>query len=64
MSSKNDPQLAQLRAQIDALDSELVDLLHRRSQLTAQVGQVKSRTGMPIYVPEREDELILSLIQK
>ena len=58
MSSKNDPQLAQLRAQIDALDSELVDLLHRRSQLTAQVGQVKSRTGMPIYVPEREAELI------
>ncbi len=58
MSSKNDPQLAQLRAQIDALDSELVDLLHRRSQITAQVGQVKSRTGMPIYVPEREAELI------
>lgn len=58
MSSNTDPQLSQLRAQIDALDSELVDLLNRRAKVTAQVGQVKSRTGMPIYVPEREAELI------
>ena len=57
---KQDPkqELAHLRQQIDELDSELVDLLRRRSQVTTKVGEVKSLTGMPIYVPEREAELI------
>ncbi|WP_100655651.1 bifunctional chorismate mutase/prephenate dehydrogenase [Alteromonas flava] len=50
--------LAALREQIDELDTQLVDLLRRRAQVTAQVGKVKSQTGMPIYVPEREAELI------
>ena len=58
--NQQDPQqtLQALRKQIDQLDSELVDLLRRRSLVTSQVGQVKSQTGMPIYVPEREAELI------
>jgi chorismate mutase/prephenate dehydrogenase len=57
---EKDPKktLAELREQIDQLDSELVDLLRRRSEVTTKVGQVKSQTGMPIYVPEREAELI------
>lgn len=58
--NSDDPKQALdgLRKQIDELDSELVDLLRRRSQVTAKVGQVKSQTGMPIYVPERESALI------
>ena len=58
MSQDPQQQLAKLRNQIDELDSELVDLLRRRSQITTKVGEVKSHTGMPIYVPEREAELI------
>jgi chorismate mutase/prephenate dehydrogenase len=50
--------LQELREQIDQLDTELVNLLRRRSALTRQVGDVKSQTGMPIYVPEREAELL------
>lgn len=50
--------LEQLRVEIDNLDSQLVDLLAKRSSLTQQVGEHKSRTGMPIYVPSREAELI------
>ncbi len=50
--------LDQLRIEIDQLDSQLVDLLAQRSKLTQQVGEHKSRTGMPIYVPSREAELI------
>ncbi|MBT0587540.1 bifunctional chorismate mutase/prephenate dehydrogenase [Alteromonas oceanisediminis] len=51
-------ELTELRLQIDQLDEQLVDLLKRRSAVTKKVGEVKSRTGMPIYVPEREAELL------
>lgn len=57
MAQQHD-ELAPLRQQIDVLDSQLVELLAQRAQLTQQVGEVKSRTGMPIYVPAREAELI------
>lgn len=57
MSAKSDRLLA-LRNQIDEVDSQLVDLLARRADLTRQVGEYKSETGLPIYVPSREAELI------
>ncbi|KXI30613.1 bifunctional chorismate mutase/prephenate dehydrogenase [Paraglaciecola hydrolytica] len=50
--------LAELRIQIDAIDSQMVELLAQRAKLTVQVGQYKSQVGLPIYVPEREAELI------
>ncbi|WP_342804654.1 bifunctional chorismate mutase/prephenate dehydrogenase [Alteromonas sp. M12] len=50
--------LDELRVKIDKLDSQLVDILAQRASLTTQVGEFKSRTGMPIYVPTREAELI------
>ena len=53
-------QLAALRANIDDIDSQLVELLARRAEITNQVGQIKTQTGMPIYVPEREAQLIQS----
>jgi chorismate mutase/prephenate dehydrogenase len=51
-------QLEQIRGQIDVLDSQLVDLLAKRAKLTREVGKYKSQTGLPIYVPKREAELI------
>ncbi|MDF2177145.1 bifunctional chorismate mutase/prephenate dehydrogenase [Aliiglaciecola sp. CAU 1673] len=57
MTDKDD-ELAALRAQIDALDSQLVELLQKRLQITRKVGEYKSRTGLPIYVPSREAQLL------
>lgn len=57
MSVSSD-ELDHLRKEIDVIDSELVSLLARRAKITAKVGQYKSRVGLPIYVPEREAELI------
>ncbi|MGJ8682293.1 bifunctional chorismate mutase/prephenate dehydrogenase [Paraglaciecola sp.] len=51
-------ELNKLRKEIDQIDSELVNLLARRAQVTTKVGQYKSQAGLPIYVPEREAELI------
>lgn len=52
--------LDEVRAQIDQNDSELLKVLRRRLDLVKQVGQIKSKEGTPVYVPERE----LSLIAK
>lgn len=51
-------ELSQLRQKIDSIDSQLVKLLAQRAKITAQVGKYKSQVGLPIYVPEREAELI------
>ncbi|MFT5899251.1 MAG: chorismate mutase/prephenate dehydrogenase [Glaciecola sp.] len=56
--SETDKTLARLRGQIDDVDGQLIKLLKRRNELTGQVGEVKSQTGMPIYVPSRESEMI------
>lgn len=51
-------ELAPLRQQIDAIDTQLVALLAARAKVTAQVGQVKQQYALPLYVPEREKALL------
>lgn len=51
-------QLSELRHGIDELDSQLIELLAKRALLTSKVGEVKAKTGMPIYVPEREAQML------
>ena len=51
-------ELSQLRLKIDEIDSQFVELLAKRAKITAEVGKYKSQVGLPIYVPEREAELI------
>ncbi len=53
-----DSDLAALRDAIDDADRRLLDLLEERRDLVEQVAALKSRQGLPVYVPEREDELI------
>ncbi|MBC3767212.1 bifunctional chorismate mutase/prephenate dehydrogenase [Neptunicella marina] len=54
----NNPSIDELRQQIDQLDNELVNLLARRQNVTREIGRYKSKAGLPVYVPEREDELL------
>lgn len=53
-------ELTALRDQIDEVDKALLDLLAKRLHLVAEVGEVKSRYGLPIYVPEREASMLAS----
>jgi chorismate mutase / prephenate dehydrogenase len=53
-------ELTALRDQIDEVDKALLDLLAKRLELVAEVGEVKSRYGLPIYVPEREASMLAS----
>lgn len=56
--SDTEKPLAPLRAQIDEIDRQLVALLAQRKHLVAEVGETKSRLGLPVYVPEREAAMI------
>ena len=49
---ETDP-LAALRAEIDAIDAELVRLFARRFKLVRTIGAEKAKRGMPVVVPER-----------
>tara|TARA_R110001583_G_scaffold19603_8_gene76561 strand:+ start:11578 stop:12705 length:1128 start_codon:yes stop_codon:yes gene_type:complete len=50
--------LSKLRDQIDAVDQQIIDLLAERLRLVGEVGEVKTKHGLPIYVPEREAEML------
>lgn len=51
-------ELKALREKIDECDRQLVELLAKRNQITAQVGAYKQQQGQPVYVPARETALI------
>lgn len=50
--------LKDLRSEIDSLDRELIQLFAKRLQLVSQVGKVKHQHGLPVYVPQREVEML------
>lgn len=56
--------LTELRAQIDLLDEQLLKLLHQRADLVHQIGDLKKEMGLQIYSPEREEQLLQSLIER
>lgn len=57
-------QLSQLRDKIDAVDKQILELLEQRLNLVAQVGEVKSEHGVPIYAPDREAAMLASRRQE
>jgi len=47
-----------LRQHIDQLDRQVVQLLARRQDLALEIGRTKAHRGLPIYMPDRESELL------
>lgn len=50
--------LEQLRQQMDSLDAEIIDLIARRMELSARIGEVKKECNMTAYQPERWREIV------
>ena len=50
--------LDECRAQIDALDQQLIEIINQRQRWVARAGEIKSQRNLPVYVPEREESLI------
>ena len=58
--------LADLRSQIDAVDSQLHELLNQRARLARQVGVSKHRDGhlVDFYRPEREAQVLQQALER
>src|SRR6266508_5389965 len=46
------------RTEIDEVDSQLLRLLNRRARLAVKVGAVKRAANLPLFDPEREQEVL------
>lgn len=55
--------LDQTRAEIDAIDQQLIRLLNERADRVQQIGEIKKKDGLDIYVPGREEALLKKLCQ-
>ncbi len=55
--------LKHLRHQIDRLDRNLLKLVNDRAELVSRIGDVKNESGLEVYAPGREEEIIGQMIQ-
>lgn len=53
--------LSSVREKIDAIDREIVTRLNERVRLASDVARVKHEAGLPIYHPEREEQVLAKL---
>jgi len=51
-------EISNIRAQIDAIDEQLTELLKRRLALLADMAEIKRREGKAVFDPEREREVL------
>ncbi len=60
MSDELQKKLSVVRAEIDRIDAQLLDLLNRRARCAQQVGKIKTEHGDAgfIYRPEREAQVL------
>jgi 3-deoxy-7-phosphoheptulonate synthase/chorismate mutase len=54
--------LETLRGELQEINFSLLELLNRRARVVTEVQAIKSRDGIPTYVPEREQAMLQSLL--
>ncbi|SCW96155.1 chorismate mutase [Ancylobacter rudongensis] len=54
----NERSLAPFRAEIDAIDAQIVELLARRIEVVKHVVAVKKVEGLAAFLPERVEDVI------
>lgn len=47
-------ELAQLREQIDKIDDRILELVAERIRVVLRIGELKRKSGIPVYDAERE----------
>ena len=50
--------LADWRRRIDEIDRKLVELLNERSKCALEIGKLKQQANLPLYQPDRENEVL------
>ncbi|MDP3041770.1 MAG: chorismate mutase [Candidatus Omnitrophota bacterium] len=51
-------EIKRFRDMLDENDEEIVNKLGQRMQLCEKIGEIKSKQGLSIYVPQREREIL------
>lgn len=51
-------QIAKFRDEIDNIDEQIVLLLNKRAKAATEIGHIKRKYNVPVYVPSREEEVI------
>ena len=57
-------QLQALRKQLDEINLKLLDLLSERAQIAKQIGEVKKKQGINKFDPEREKNMLNTLVKQ
>ncbi len=52
------------RKKIDAIDAEILCLLNKRAECTIAIGFLKAKHHLPVYVPQRETEILNRLMSE
>lgn len=50
-----------IRAEIDQIDNELLQIFNRRAELALAIGHLKKELGLPIYDPSREKRIFTKM---
>ena len=58
MDKKNSKGLEKLRNEIDEVDRKIIELLNNRARHAMNLGKIKEELKLPIYMPEREKEVL------
>lgn len=59
---KTDNALENDRKKIDELDERILLLLNERAKLSVNIARIKSEQNIPIFVPERENNLLDKIV--
>lgn len=51
------------RERIDAIDEAIIHLLNERAVYAAEIGHLKHALGIPVYAPEREEEVLANVLR-
>ena len=54
-------RIADLRAKIDEIDSQILQLLNRRAELAIEIGRLKAEQNLTFHAPQREEEIYARL---
>jgi chorismate mutase len=55
--------IADWRRRIDEIDRKLVELLNERSRCALELGKLKQEAKLPLYQPDRENEVLANAEQ-
>ena len=53
-----DNGIKKYRDEIDQIDQKILHLVNLRAECAIQIGLIKKKAGLPIFVPEREQEVV------